>query len=460
MSSEHSRTPERSLILGCTAFAGFDSVDWNDQVVPNIPDYDLVVVSVPHITEEFLKSVDDAYLKDLRKAFVRFLHSGGKIIVLVSAILSAHRPSKYPEYVSNTDWCPVTYATIEEAGKSIVRKQDVYGSYLNKMSEWSFYLTIPRGCLSSELTDFYGPTYNTKYKVPLEPYLENRYSRVLAGHYHVEVRSERKQSNEWGNSWSEYPESADFTTGTIVLLPLIGRNSPEDALAEILQEEVGLSLESPEPDWAQRIEMPGVPELVREVEEAKARIEHEAEIVEQLNGQIANIRSFRRLLYGTGSELEAIVKRSLEQLGATVSPSKYSQEEYILEFEGEEFLMEVKGVAKSISLSHIRQLNDYLLKYQEDTGKECRGILFGNAWRNTSPDMRGTEDIQEFPDNVVKRAEQWGISLVSSTAFFRAFVQALDAPELSKDLLVRITASSGIAFVPSKRAAPLSFTLG
>lgn len=313
------------------------------------------------------------------------------------------------------------------------------------MSEWSFYLAIPRGCLSRALTDFYGSAHNTKYEVPLEPYLENRYGRVLAGHFHVEVRHEKRRSNEWGNSWSEYSEPPDTTTGTVVLLPLIGRVSPEEALAEILQEEIGLSLESPEPDWAQSIQMPGVLELVHEVEEARSRIERETEIVQELETTIADIRSFRRLLYGTGGELEAIVKRSLEQLGATVSPSKYSQEEYILEFEGQEFLVEVKGVAKSVALSHIRQLNDYLLKYQEDTGKECKGILFGNAWRNTPPDMRGMEDTQEFPDNVVKRAEQWGISLVSSTAFFEAFVKALETPELSNDLLVKITTSTGVA---------------
>ena len=445
MSSEHSRTPERLLILGCTAFAGFDSVEWKDQVVPNIPDYDLVVVSVPHITEEFLKTVDGAYLRDLRQALVRFLHSGGKMVVLVSHTLTVQRPSKYPERVSSVDWCPITYATREEAGKSIVRKQEMYNSYLNKMSEWSFYLTIPQGCLSRELTEFYGSTHKTNYKIPLEPYLENRYSRVLAGHFHVEVRNERERSNQWGNTWREYPESPDVTTGTIVLLPLIDRISPEEALAEILKEEVGFSLESPEPDWAQRIEMPRVPELVRQVEEAQAKIALEAEVIDQLKAQIADIRSFRRLLYGTGNELEAIVKRSLEQLGATVSPSKYSQEEYILEFDGQEFLIEVKGVAKSISLSHLRQLNDYLLKYQEDTGKECKGILFGNAWRNTPPEMRGTEDTSEFPDNVVKRAEQWGISLVSAMAFFEAFVRALEAPELSGDILAALTGSSGIA---------------
>ena len=440
------RTPERMLILGCTAFNGFDSVEWGGQDVPNIPDYDLVIVSVPHITEDFLKSVDGQYLKDLRKAFVQLLDSGGKIVVLVSPTFGVKRPTKYPEYISNTKWCPIRYETTDEAGKSILRKKDAYGSYLNKMSEWSFFLTIPHGCLSDEITNFYGSKYHTQYKVPLEPYLENRYGRILSGHFHVEVRKEREHSNDFGASWTSYPESPDIKTGIIVLLPLIDRVSPEEALAEIIQEEVGHSLKLPEPDWAQNIKMPGVPELVHQVMESKKRIGEENMKVDSLEQQISDICSFRRLLFGTGNDLEEIVKRSLENLGAKVSPSKYSQEEYILEFNGQEYLMEVKGVVKSISLTHIRQLNDYLLKYQEDTGKECKGILFGNSWRNTPPEMRGTEDKQEFPDNVIKRAEQWGISLVSSRAFFEAFVKALETPKLSNDLLVKITSSSGQAF--------------
>lgn len=318
------RTPERVLILGCSGFPGIDSANWRDQVVPNIPDYDLVIVSTPHLTQDFLNKVKGEYLQELRKAFVRFLHSGGKIIVLVSPTISVHRPKMYPERVSSSDWCPITYVTPEEAGKSILLKNDVYGAYLRKMSEWSFYLAIPSSCLSSELTQFYGSTHNTNYKVPVESYLENRYGRVLAGYFHVEVRREKQQSNEYGSSWSEYPKDPDTTTGTVVLLPLIGKVSPEEALANILQEEIGLSLESPEPDWAKNIEMPGVPELVIQIEEANLRINRETQIVQQLEAQVSNIRSFRRLLYATGGELEAIVKMALEELGGK-PPSRASR---------------------------------------------------------------------------------------------------------------------------------------
>jgi hypothetical protein len=443
MGSGNDRTPERALIIGCTAFSGLDSVAWTDRVVPNIPDYDLIVVSVPHINEDFLMVAEGEFLRDMRKGLVRFLHSGGKLVVLVSQHISVNRSGKYPESVSNGDWCPIFYGVPQEAGRSIVWKSKMYVSYLQKMAAWSFYLTIPTGCLSPELTDFYGPTHNTRYRVPFDPYLENRYGRILAGKCHVEIRQERKRSSEWGTR-SEYPDSPDITTGQIVLLPLIDGVSAEEALAEILREELRYSAKTPEPDWARDIEMPFVADLTDQVSRAEAAIASEKQKIEQLSAQISDICSFRRLLYGTGRELERVVRTSFERLGAKVSPAKYSQEEYILEVDGQVFLVEVKGVAKSISLTHLRQLNDYLLKYQEDTGNECKGILFGNSWRNSPPEMRGTEDAPEFPDNVVKRAEQWGISLVSSKSFFEAFVRTLGDASLSRQVLTVLTSATGV----------------
>lgn len=445
MGTANRRTPERTLIIGCTSFAGLDSIAWTDQTVPNIPDYDLIVVSVPHIKEDFLQTVESQFLEDMRKALVRFLHSGGKMIILTSRHSTIKRPSRYPEYVSTGDWCPISYETPNEDGKSIIWRSEAYSSYLKKMTGWSFYLTIPHNCLTDELTKFYGSTYDTKYEVPLQPYLENRYGRILAGECCVEVRGKREKSNEWGNTWSEYPKSPDVTTGKIVLLPLIENMSAEEALTTILYEEVGYSDRSPEPDWVQEEEMPFVADLMRQISEGERMIATHQEKIRNISAKVEEINSFRRLLYATGPELQDIVQRSFERLGAKVSPAKYSQEEYILHVNGEEFLMEVKGVSKSISLTHLRQLNDYLLKYQEDTGKKCKGILFGNPWRSIPPHDRGASDTPIFPDNVIKRAEEWGISLVSSVSFFRAFVKALEDDCLTEQILTKILTAKGVA---------------
>ena len=366
------------------------------------------------------------------------------MIILTSRNITVERPSLYPKYVSTNSWCPIFYETPDEVGKSIIWRSEAYSSYLKKMTEWSFCLTIPGECLSDELTGFYGPTHRVRYEVPFDAYLENRYGRKLAGEFCIEIRKGINKSNNWNQS-TKYPEKPDVKTGKVVLLPLIGNMSAEEALAAILYEEVGYSSKSPEPDWVQVIKMPFVPDLVRQIYEGEVAIARLSKEIGETRAKIDEINLFRLLLYGTGTELENVVKASLERLGGKVSPAKYSQEEYILEVNGEEFLMEVKGIAKSISLGHLRQLNDYLLKYQEDTGKECKGILFGNAWRNIPPDDRGTEDTPIFPDNVIKRAEKWEISLVSSVTFFHAFVRALEDASLSKQILTKICTAEGVA---------------
>jgi len=52
-----------------------------------------------------------------------------------------------------------------------------------------------------------------------------------------------------------------------------------------------------------------------------------------------------------------------------------------------------------------------------------------------------------FPDNVVKRAEQWGISLVSSLTLFDAVLKVLADETKAKDILVSITTAKGIAHI-------------
>jgi len=441
---EVDRTPERLLLIGCKSFVGVDAVAWHDRIVPNIPDYDLVVVSVPHITEEFLQSLDSDVFDKMKESLVRFLHSGGKLVVLLSPIQNVRREGQYPEWISNIDWCPVGFATPEEAGTSIVQKWDRYSTYLQKMRSWSFYVAVPKNCLSRELTNFYGSTHETAYRVPLEPYVENRYSRTLAGECVVEIRKQRKSGDGWGNVVKEYPNEPDVATGTIVVLPLIDGITPEEALLDILKQEVGYSLRSPAPDWAQAIPMPCLPELREEIRVAEDKIEVQRGNIAALQDKINGITGFLRLLYGTGTELEDVTQSSFELLGAKVMPAKYSQEEYILVVEGKEYLMEVKGVSKSISLTHLRQLNDYLLKYQEDTGKDCKGILLGNAWRNMPPDMRNGDETPEFPDNVVKRAEQWGIALVSSRVLFDAVLHALTTSTKPTEFIEAVTTTNGV----------------
>jgi hypothetical protein len=131
-------------------------------------------------------------------------------------------------------------------------------------------------------------------------------------------------------------------------------------------------------------------------------------------------------------------------LGGSVEPAKYSQEEFILMYGSGTCLVECKGVGKSIALTHLRQLTDYLLRYEEEEKKAGKGILFGNAWNELAPGDRGKVDTPIFPDNVVRRAQQLDIALVSSDKFFAIFEKYLAGKVSADAILRRITESVGV----------------
>jgi hypothetical protein len=436
-------SPSRNLVIGSTGYSGADSVPWTAKAVPNIVDYDTVIVDVPSLDEAVLKKVSSQMLEDMQKQLIRLLDSTGRLIIITDFPRAEKRPKSYPESVDNYDWCPIGIGISDESGKSLIAKDTRFNKYLSNLAGWEYYHFIPHSCLSSALTDFYGSTYQTRYEIPEQPLVTNRYNKIIAGVYRVEVYRERTKYPRYGSSYREYPTEPDAVTGEIILLPRIPSLDRKDAVCLVLEELTGLVQNSVPPDWVQTINVPGVIELDGEISAMLDTITQVRNQIRVLEQNKESLERFKKLLYSTGHELEEIVAASFERLGAAILPAKYSEEEFVMVFDGVEYLVEVKGVTKSISLGHVRQLNDYLLKYEEDTKTQCKGILFGNSWRDYPPEKRGTSAKPEFPDNVIRRSEQWGIALVSSVRFFSVLCKCLDGKSDGATILRQIVTAEG-----------------
>lgn len=435
-------TPPRYLVLGSTGYGGVDSVEWVEGEVPNLVDYDIIIVDVPALSFDILALIELDRLKSIKNQLVRFLDSSGYLIVITSHRIIDKNEDRYPETISNYEWCPISIGTKLEQGISIVKKQIDFNNYLSNLSEWYYYIYIPQGCLSRELTEFYGGTYDINYQIPHISITENRYGKVLAGRYYIEVRRAREISPAYARSYKEYPSEPDKVTGQIVLLPRIKGIDHREAVSLVIQELTGFPQHTLSPEWADSLIVPGIPDLLTKIEGKQSKIkEIEAEI-NKLKETVDRLNEYKKLLYSAGHELEDIVARCFEELGGQIIPAKYSEEEFVLIYKGNEYLVEVKGSSKSISLQHLRQLGDYLLRYQEDTGKQCKGILFGNAWRSNTPKDRNSNDTPEFPSNVVHRAEDWNIALVPSTTFFQVFMEFLENSK-GEEILDAITTQTG-----------------
>jgi hypothetical protein len=212
----------------------------------------------------------------------------------------------------------------------------------------------------------------------------------------------------------------------------------------VLEDLLGLPQLVLPPDWVAGVAMPIIPEIDDAITgKQSALAELQAEIARD-EKQKAELEAYKALLYAGSFELEDIFGKSLHRCGGTIKPAKYSQEEFVLEYKGGVYLIECKGVGRSMALTHLRQLMDYMMKYQEDTGEKGRGILLGNPWRDRPLAERDTKETVIFPDNVIGRANEWKVSLVWSVDFFQAFCRFLAGSETGEAILDRITNSVGI----------------
>lgn len=232
--------------------------------------------------------------------------------------------------------------------------------------------------------------------------------------------------------------------GRMFLLPEIAYVNNAENIAILLEDLTGVPQGSLSPGWAKEIKFEKLARVEKKLFEINKNVSALKEAYFAAEKEYQALDSYKKLVYASGKELELVFKRTLEDLGCHISDSKYSEEEYILNWEGKEYLIEAKGNTKSISLGDLRQLLDYLLKCESDTGKASRGILFGNAWRELPLAERCTKEKPYFPNNVIKRAEVSNVALLSSQVFFNAFVLFLEGKYDPEKMMKLITTTNGV----------------
>lgn len=253
--------------------------------------------------------------------------------------------------------------------------------------------------MKAEILDIFGRPEIVNYRVNFVSLAENRYSKVLAGVFQLKM--------------SSYSGESVLESGYLTLLPLIETLEEREAVNLVLEDLLSLPQITLPPEWAENVPMPLVPEITSAINAKRAAISAlESEIVEAKRKK-RELEEFKKLLYASGGELEEIFAACLERCGGTIEPAKYSQEEFLLNYQGNAYLVECKGVTKSVTLTHVRQLLDYLIKFEEEEGRSGKGILLGNAWRDLPLIDREREGRVVFPGNAISRTEANGIALVS-----------------------------------------------
>lgn len=433
---------KKYIVIGSSGHRFVDCVEWDVNPLPNLVDYDFIIINVQSLTDDYLTSVSSDRMEEFRKLLTRFLISDGVLIILSAFRKSVQRPNKYPDSYSNYAWSPVEFITPKEAGTTIDILKNVYPKYFSKFKTWEYYFSMPQACLTREFTEYIGTTSEIKYKFPAEILIKNRYNKMLSGLYSCEVYYEKTRYAHGEGTY--FPNKPDRTFGKIILLPLLQDIDYKEALNIFLEDLLGKPQIPLPPEWATQIAMPFIKKIDIEINGISTKIQEHQRKIDELKKEKTEIESYKKLVYADGQELEDIFKKCLADLGAKIEPAKYSNEEYCLVHNNAYYPIEAKGIVKSISLTHLRQLIDYMLKYDEATEKKCKGILLGNPWKDIPVEKRDTAEKPNFPQNVVQRSKDMNISLISSVSFFHVFCRFLENRAIGENILDAIVGSGGV----------------
>ncbi|MBA7610860.1 hypothetical protein ES703_18074 [subsurface metagenome] len=447
------------LIIGSYSAEGVDSFSWW-QELPNLSDYDTVILdttkiytywalggrlkdsvyydySISNINEQDERIASNLEL--VKKKLLEIIEFDVSIFAIYSPNISVDYDDRsYKGDVSDIDtngWCPISIDVVREKGKTILVKDNSYEEYFKhfKNKGWEYYFRIDT-LDSSELEEYLEPKWKAYHT--LKFLAINKVEKPIAIKFTPYLCP---WEDEKHNSWIF---SAGKPRGNLILLPTNDIYHTSHLIENLLLSGKTLE-ETPRPLWVNKIEIPGSIPLKSEIVKLKQERDSLESNIKGQESALDKLENHKRLLYATGPELQDICKLTLEEIGAKTKPSDVT-DEFMIEINGKEALIEVKGNTKSITKDDLSQLIADLAQQirVSESPNIIKGILVGNAWRELPLDERSNKDI--FTRHVVKYAEAQNIGLLSTVELFNAYCRVLEETKQKQEILDRVINSKGI----------------
>lgn len=319
---------------------------------------------------------------------------------------------------STNDWLPISVKTQIENGTTVIPKNKVYQEYLKRLKSWKYYY-LPQGKNDeNEIKEFYKPNIII---VKRNIIAANKLGKPLAmelvpSYFELGSRGYTEQNSR------------------IILLPATSEDSSDDIDMII---SLSKSIDQTEaPDWINSVNIPNESRLKGELGTAEQKLI-------KAKDDYDNLTKHKRLLYDNSYPLQNICESTLRELGANIKPSVVT-DEFIIEFNGKEVLIEIKGKNKSVDKDDIGQLITDIGQHVAETGKPIKGLFIGNGWRNLPPEERKVGNKRTFPKEIVHIAETQNIGLLSTVDLFDAYCHWLDGKLSKEKFLDTIITSNGI----------------
>jgi hypothetical protein len=451
---------KRVIVIGSEGHYGVDSTSWTTEGMPNIADYDTVIIDTSSFdsileqarTDETYRAANIKLLRRIssnldfvRDRLVNLLNSEG----IVYAICSHHCRSPISTYssVSNYQWSPLPIDTINEHGVTNRVLDETLNHYFQFVKEWSFYFSTEYTYSSlSEIVDFYRKKH---YVRPMIIVLaENRYKRPLALSlfyqlYEVNNQRDLERAIESPSEFDTDKNQPLFMSGLLHLLPPTTLIDRKEAINLLIEDFLSIQQKTPPPFGIDDILVPGESSMKRGIQENLIKIEELRAIDSELRAGRDEKTQYKQLIYETGPPLEEICKLTFVALGCEVDDSV---EDFILSKGDKEAIVEVKGREGTILRQDGTQLaqnrRNYITENDKDM-REVKAILLGNPFRLEFP-IEERVKKEPFAPHLVRDAEVEAMALVSTVELFNAYCAFLEGKVTSDDIINRLFVGVGI----------------
>jgi hypothetical protein len=420
------------------------TITWSEEL-PNIADFDVVIMDLASLYSDVKNNkikLDNLSYPN-KEAVRNLVVSGGELIVISypATHLTQEVPRRHKAGESAFDaarvlaippmpggahtthlaqsvyprdnlywWSPIPIKNhLELPGSSITIEDTRFREYIEQgIKKWSYYLELDEW--QDEIT-LIGDIERSWLEYNMEPIALNRYGRPIAASFSITLKT--------GKFFEERGDVAP-TSGPVTVLPPPTEFTIEEAIRLILSKLYGVALESMQPEWLRNYKVPGEDDLERGIRSSEQRIEEEKKKIEQKTKRLKDLTKFKKLLTENGDVLEEIVWETLEELGAIVKrPDEPNKEDgWFTDYKGRKAVLEIKGKngRQSIATKDVRELGNWVLNGLAK-GEDYKGILFGNPFREESPEKRR----EPFPPDVSEFAEKSHQCIVTTAQLFEAF---------------------------------------
>ncbi len=408
----------------------------------NIADYDIVILNfVPLIQQKYAAEINFKLLPKVEQ-FAQLIFSNQSEVIAIGLPYTTIGNN----ILSADWWLPIQLNIVEDIGEQIRDIDPQFDYYLHQVDQWFFHID-DRYRIKHELP-IYLPLISSSansLKAHITPIAKTRYDKSIA----FKVKLSAMYVDTRYNLNTESNEQIVKESGEIIWLPITTKISDYDAINLILTNRYGLKLEQAPPLWIENYKLPNQIPI-------EAKISHHINEIQRLQSELTIAQQelevetrFRKLLYEQGVDgLEPIVRDALRELGATVYDPLVGEnrEDGLLEDpKGRKAILEIKGRTKSLALTDVRQLHQWVQDALfKDNSEDRKGILIANMYCGVSLEQRK----ESFPANCIDMANKTKHCLLTTRQIYYAICLKQQGKFLVTDFWDSIFNTDGACSLP------------